>query len=200
MGEGRLILVCGGSRSGKSEFAEELAAGLGGQVIYVATSQVCDEEMAQRVAAHRSRRPAEWETIEEPVAVAKHLEERGQKDTVFLIDCLTLFITNLFLEEGLQAVSVSERQEAILAEVEKLAKTAREIQGTVIVVTNEIGMGVVPESSLGREFRDLAGKANQIMARYAQEVYFTLLGIPIELKALNRMNEREMTRMKGGQA
>lgn len=196
MAEGKLILVCGGSRSGKSKFAEKLASDLGGQVIYIATSQILDEEMEHRAAAHRLRRPAHWETVEEPMKVAETVRARGEKGKVILIDCLTLFLTNLLLEEDMQRADTQKREELILAKVEELAATARKTAASVIVVTNEVGMGIVPDTPLGREFRDIEGKANQVMARYADEVYFTLLGIPVELRALNRLNERISTRVK----
>lgn len=194
---GQLILVLGGARSGKSSFAETLVKGTGSKVTgskvtYIATCQALDGEMAERIQLHQERRPAGWVTVEEPLQVADRLLELDSD--VVLLDCLTLLVTNLLLAEDLSQ-SIAKREgvlpegdktKAILAEVERLAAVARDHQAKVVVVSNEVGMGLVPEHPLGRSFRDVAGWANQIMAAYADKVYMVIAGIPVEIKELGQ--------------
>ncbi|HEX3032949.1 MAG TPA: bifunctional adenosylcobinamide kinase/adenosylcobinamide-phosphate guanylyltransferase [Bacillota bacterium] len=179
---GRLILVLGGARSGKSTFAEDLVGRIGGQVAYIATSQALDDEMRDRIRLHRERRPANWVTIEETHWVADRLA--GLEADVVLLDCLTLLISNLLLDE--EFGSPENKTEAILKEITKLAQAARDSKADVIVVSNEVGQGLVPTYPLGRLYRDVAGWANQIMARQADEVYMVIAGIPVELQELGR--------------
>lgn len=178
---GRLILVLGGARSGKSTFAEELVKIKGGRTVYLATSQALDDEMKQRIRLHRERRPEEWRTIEETHWVADKLIDL--EADVVLLDCLTLLISNLLLDEEF-AVG-EDKTKAILAEITKLAQVARASQADVIVVSNEVGQGLVPEYPLGRLYRDVAGWANQIIASHADEVYMVIAGIPVEIKELS---------------
>jgi adenosylcobinamide kinase / adenosylcobinamide-phosphate guanylyltransferase len=166
---GRSILVLGGARSGKSRFAESLAAGFAGEKIYLATAQPGDEEMAARIAAHRGRRGPEWSTVEAPVALVEALE-KTVADFV-LIDCLTLWISNLLLA-GTEVAPC----------IERLAETMRAQAGTVVVVSNEVGLGIVPDNALARRFRDDAGLANQCLAQACDEVVFVAAGLPLKLK------------------
>lgn len=179
---GRLILVLGGARSGKSTFAEELVKSKGGRVVYIATSQALDEEMEQRIRLHRERRPENWRTIEESLWVADKLADL--EADVVLLDCLTLLVSNLLLDE--EFAVEEDKSQAILAEITKLAQVARASQADVIVVSNEVGQGLVPTYPLGRLYRDVAGWANQIIARQADEVYMVIAGIPVELQELGR--------------
>ncbi len=185
MKNGKLTLVLGGTRSGKSSFAEKLAQDLGERVLYLATATVHDEEMAVRVTQHQERRPASWFTVEEAKEVATVLEKYSEAYDVILIDCLTLWLSNLLLDDSKYPVSTWREKEALLLlEVEKLASICRDLSASVIIVSSEVGLGIVPDTSLGRQFRDLAGAANQKFAQYANEVYLVLAGLPIELKAL----------------
>lgn len=179
---GRLILVLGGARSGKSTFAEELVMAKGGRVVYIATSQALDEEMEQRIRLHRERRPESWRTIEETHWVADRLADL--EADVVLLDCLTLLVSNLLLDE--EYAAQEDKTQAILAEITKLAEIARASQADVIVVSNEVGQGLVPSYPLGRLYRDVAGWANQIIAKQADEVYLVIAGIPVELQELGR--------------
>lgn len=184
MNKNRFVLILGGARSGKSRFAEETAARLGEKVIYIATAAVLDEEMAGRVQKHRVRRPEQWETIEETRAVIEVISRRTEAGTVFLLDCVTIWLSNLLLDENFPEVvdpGVS-KEDVILNEVERLAVLAGNTPAHVVAVANEVGLGLVPEYPLGRTFRDLAGHANQILARYASEVYFTVAGLPLQVK------------------
>lgn len=175
----KLIFVTGAARSGKSYWAEQLADRSGLQVSYIATCIPGDDEMLERVAQHQARRPDEWQTIEEasyPAGIIKDLDEPGR---VILLDCLTLLISNRLLAEDEEN---SEKQ--ILNEIRDLARVSRDSRAQVIIVSNEVGWGIVPADSLSRNYRDILGRANQIMAEYADEAYICIAGIPVELKAL----------------
>lgn len=182
---GKLILILGGARSGKSTFAEKLAQNLGGsEVMYLATAACLDEEMEQRVAYHRSSRPAEWKTVEETLKVAEVIDTYEGPEKVILLDCLTLLTTNLLLDENFGFELGKEK--AILEEFKRIIKAVQDFSGTVIMVSNEVGLGLVPSYELGREWRDVVGRVNQLVATSADEVHFTIAGIPVELKALQK--------------
>ncbi|MDN5347360.1 MAG: adenosylcobinamide kinase / adenosylcobinamide-phosphate guanylyltransferase [Clostridia bacterium] len=190
MQRGRLILIVGGARSGKSSFAEELARKAAKKVIYVATARVEDREMAVRVAHHRRRRPPDWETVEEHLDLASVIAERGRSDTVILVDCLGVYLSNLLLAQtSLPADEVGfllppDRKAAVRERVEELARVAWESPSDVLVVTNEVGSGLVPPYPLGRLYRDLLGWINQRFASLADAVYLVVAGIPLEIKSL----------------
>lgn len=180
--KGKFVLVLGGTRSGKSEFAEKIADKLGKRVIYVATATPGDKEMDERIFLHRKRRPDTWETVEETIEVLDLLR-RGEPGDVFLLDCLSLWITNLLLdgEQVEQTKASAEKELFIMDNVRKLADTVK--KGVhLVVVSSEVGLGLVPDNPLGRMFRDFAGKANQVLAESADKVYFIIAGIPLELK------------------
>lgn len=175
-----LILVTGGARAGKSTFAEALARRLGGdQVCYVATAEARDADMAARIAAHRAARPAGWVTVEAPRDVAAALA--GHDRPVVLVDCLTLLVSNVLLSFP-EPAGVPDVWPAVEAEVAGLVRLSGGC--TTIIVTNEVGLGVVPATPLGRVYRDLIGKANQQLAAAAAEVYLVVAGIPVEIKQL----------------
>ena len=211
----RLVLVLGGARGGKSTFAERLAARLAdeGRVAYLATSQTNDQEMAARVAAHRAARPAAWVTLECPLDVAAAVrdggvqrpdaaaERLGAGGPVFLLDCVTFWVSNLMFSagdlggtvpEGLgnfdKAFIPREVEEAVAARIggalDELLAALRETGSTMIAVSNEVGLGVVPEYPIARLYRDELGRANRRLAEAAGEVYLLVAGIPLEIKAL----------------
>ena len=166
---GSCILVLGGARSGKSRHAEGLADGIAGDRLYIATAQSGDAEMAARIAAHRQRRGDHWTTLEAPIALAEAL--MGADAPFVLIDCVTLWISNLLLAD----IDIAPR-------VEALAEALRARQGTVAVVSNEVGLGIVPDNALARRFRDEAGLANQRLAQACDEVVLLTAGLPLKLK------------------
>jgi len=175
-------LVTGGARSGKSRFAELLAAQSKRPVIYIATAQIWDEEMALRVKKHQQQRPSTWRLIEEPRNIREIFNELKDEDAVILLDCVTLWLTNLLLA-GLAEHSQSDLVESqILSTVQEVAQLTHEIKPQVILVSNEVGQGIVPENPLSRAYRDLAGRSNQILAHSADQVYLVVAGLPMEIK------------------
>ena len=185
---GKLILVLGGARSGKSTYAQKLAEETtvgSSRVAYVATGITCDHEMRARVEQHRRSRPPEWATIEAPTEVAQAIKKAGEEYAVMIVDCLTTLITNWLAERGQleePTEDMVELEKAVLGRIEELVHAAEGARATVIVVSNEVGLGIVPTFKVGRVFRDLAGLANQIVAREADEVYVMWAGIPQKIK------------------
>jgi len=178
-------LILGGARSGKSALAERLAREAGKEVVYLATSQAGDAEMAARIVHHRARRPEQWQTVEEPTALAATLRELCAPDRIVLVDCLTLWLTNLMFSThqdhpdvgpiGLPALVMDERS-ALMAWLDMPAV------GEIIFVSNEIGLGVVPFGAISRAFVDEAGRLNQDVAARCDKVLFVAAGLPLTLK------------------
>lgn len=166
-------LILGGARSGKSQLAERLASASGLSVVYVATSQPLDGEINQRVAVHRQRRPAEWGLVEEPLALAAALHAHAAHNVCLLVDCLTLWLTNLLIEADPQRLG-RERQ--------ALFDCLADLPGQVIFVSNETGLGVVPMGELTRRYVDEAGLLHQALAERCQRVVLTVAGLPLTLK------------------
>ncbi|MGL4488770.1 MAG: bifunctional adenosylcobinamide kinase/adenosylcobinamide-phosphate guanylyltransferase [Rhizobiaceae bacterium] len=171
MNAGRIILVLGGARSGKSAFAEDLVDGSGLKKVYLASAQVFDGEMEKRVDLHRSRRGEDWQLVEEPVALSAALERTASNEHAILVDCLTLWVTNLMMAE----MDIASLGDA-------LAEQLAHLKGTVVLVSNEVGQGIVPDNKMAREFRDHAGLLHQKIAAIADEVYFVTAGLPQKLK------------------
>jgi adenosylcobinamide kinase / adenosylcobinamide-phosphate guanylyltransferase len=174
----KLILITGGARSGKSSFAQKLADAIEGRKVFLATAEALDEEMKSRIEIHKKERPSGWVTIEETKHLSKALITCNGKFEVILIDCLTMWISNL-----LANITFDESQ--ILKEVKRFISSCREIKGTVILVANEVGLGIVPANRLARIFRDIAGKANQEIAAVADDVYLVVAGISLKLKGVD---------------
>ena len=180
---GKIVLVTGGARSGKSRFAEQYAARMGERVGYIATAEVYDEEMAFRVKLHRQRRPASWKTYEAPRDAHLALKEAGAECDSVLFDCLTLYMSNLLC--SLDSIADSHQNYSLAKEkLDLLIAQAKANPGTTVFVTNEVGSGIVPQNHLSREYRDLAGIANQWMARAADEVYLVVCGLAVNVKKL----------------
>jgi adenosylcobinamide kinase / adenosylcobinamide-phosphate guanylyltransferase len=181
---GRLILVLGGARSGKSTYAQQLAQELGQErVLFVATAEAGDAEMAQRIAKHRQERPAAWRTLEAPRHVGAEVRTHLHDARVVLVDCLTLLVSNVVVPMDV-TTDLSAATAAVEAEVDALLQVVRESAVTCIVVSNEVGLGLVPDTPLGRVYRDLLGRANQVLAAHAQVVYFMVAGLAVDVKAL----------------
>jgi len=173
-----LTLILGGAGSGKSRLAQRLAAD-SGRVCYIATAMACtDEEMAARISRHRANRPDSWRTIEEPLALASAVELAAHDANTILVDCLTIWLSNLFWE--LRDRKPQEIEDAARTELHRIVAAAR--QSRVILVSNELGSGTVPETALTRAFRDAQGLLNQWAAEAADEVILTVAGLPLYLK------------------
>lgn len=180
-----LTFILGGARSGKSRYAHEIAekAAGGAPVLFIATAQRSDSEMEARIDRHRQDRPAHWQTIEEPLAAARVLRETPTAGVV-VIDCLTLFITNHLLAGGDPAHCEAETWNELAPEaaVQELLAAVRDSIGHIIIISNEVGLGLVPATPLGRAFRDIAGRANQQVAAAADSVLFMVAGLPMKVK------------------
>jgi adenosylcobinamide kinase/adenosylcobinamide-phosphate guanylyltransferase len=176
-----LTLVLGGARSGKSTHAQQLARERGGDdVLFVATAQALDDEMAARIAAHRADRPAAWRTLEAPRHVGETISQAGSCGVV-LVDCLTLLVSNAVVALP-ESASAAEAEAAALAEVDELIAAYRRGMASWIVISNEVGLGLVPPYPVGRAYRDALGRANQCLAAEADEVLFMVAGIPVKVK------------------
>ncbi|MDQ2833185.1 MAG: bifunctional adenosylcobinamide kinase/adenosylcobinamide-phosphate guanylyltransferase [Acidobacteriota bacterium] len=172
--QGSVTLVLGGVRSGKSRYAQQLAGHMD-RVVFVATAKASDEEMTRKIARHREERPAGWVTVEEPLELAAAIDGHGRRCDAMVVDCLTLFAANLQEAEG------SDR-DAMERRVEALCEVLRHAPCPVVLVSNEVGSGVVPEYESGCRFRDLLGEINQSVAKVADDVVLMVAGLPLALK------------------
>ncbi len=183
---GRLIFVTGGARSGKSRFAEELLCGLD-KLLYIATAVPFDEEMKERVRLHRERRDARWKTVEQYSGLGKVFDQHAESSGI-LLDCITVMVTNLMLEDCsidwdiITSSEIDSIEKRVVIEIDELIEAAGRFSGVAVIVSNETGMGIVPANPLSRNFQDIAGRINQKIASRADEVYFTVSGIPVKIK------------------
>ncbi len=168
---GHITLVLGGTRSGKSSFAQHLAEESNGKLIYVATAEAFDDEMTDRIARHRLDRGPRWQTVEETLELTAAITNHSNQQTTLLVDCLTIWLSNVMLADRDIAIAMDE-----------LAQALANAPGPVILVSNEVGSGIVPESALGRQFRDEAGWMNQRIAAAADDVALITAGLPLWLK------------------
>ena len=177
-----VTLIIGGARSGKSRFAEQHALGMELEPIYVATSEIRDEEMRDRVQLHQQSRDTGWITIEEPIALGELISRESRPDRVLLIDCLTLWLSNLL-----------DREVDLTTAIESLITALQKAPGPIVLVSNEVGQGIVPMNALARSFRDDAGRLNQAIAASANNVYFVMAGLTLPLKTNDVLMGPEIT-------
>ncbi len=180
----RLTIILGGARSGKSSYAEQLAAQVGQQILYVATAQAWDDAMAARITNHRAQRPDSWQTLEAPTQVASAIAQtldRAPLHDLVLIDCLTLLASNVLITLPENATE-AEATAALQSEIDALLKVYAERDSAWIIVSNEVGLGIVPAYPLGRLYRDALGRANQQLAAVADDVLFMVAGLPLVVK------------------
>lgn len=170
----KILFVLGGARSGKSSYAIKLARKSGGRVAFIATCQPLDGEMKKRIGLHKKSRPGHWQTFDEPRDIGILLKKIGVKFDTIVIDCLTLLICNLMMD--------NQDEGAIKKKFEDMLSALDKIKAQAIIVSNEVGLGIVPDNKLGREFRDIAGRLNQRVAIKADDVYFLVSGIPWKIK------------------
>lgn len=177
----RLILLLGGARSGKSHYAETWACEHGKRVLFVATAQATDVDMEGRIADHRASRPPAWQTLEAPSDTARQIAATSFAHDTLILDCITLMTSNILLNLS-DSISQNEANEAALCEVDRLLELHQRSAATWLLVSNEVGMGVVPPTRLGVFYRDMLGRANQRIAEAADEVLLLVAGIPWRLK------------------
>lgn len=167
----QIIYISGGARSGKSRLAQQMAEAMEGSHLFVATAQAYDAEMTDRIHRHQQDRDDRWETWEAPLDLAETLTRHGQPSSILLVDCITLWLTNHMLGGS-----------DLDAERRRLCAAVADFSGRLILVSNEVGMGIVPDNALARQFRDEAGRTNQQLAALAHQAYFTVSGIPMRLR------------------
>jgi len=186
-----VILIQGGARSGKSSFAELIAKKIAGlDVIYLASGVETDSEMELRIEKHQKQRPSEWQTVEEAYSISSYLKNIEKNKTI-LFDCLTTYLGNLIFKK--QNKDFEKMEAEILDEVEIILKIARKKELNLIIVQNETGKGVVPASKMGRDFRDISGRAARMAAKYADKVYLVQAGLPLEIKEKGLKNIKKFT-------
>ena len=188
---GKLIMVTGGARSGKSEFAEQYVLHYSPKCDYIATAEILDDEMAERVRLHRERRDARWVNHEAPYHAEETFAALGSETKAVLFDCLTIYMANLLYGKNAPQGEFLERCDAVLAEIDKLLTAARACGKIVVFVTNEVGGGIVPDNQMAREYRDLAGWVNQRVAQAADHVYYCVAGQAVDVKKLAFKFENE---------
>jgi len=167
----KIVFITGGARNGKSSFALKQASGIPGKKAYIATAEALDEEMRKRIEDHREQRGREWDTFEEPLMIAEVINKIGDSYDTLVLDCLTLWLSNIMHSNLI-----------IETEIERLISSLRSHRTSVFIVSNEVGMGIVPENEMSRKFRDMAGLLNQKIAGAADEVYIVIAGIPVKIK------------------
>jgi adenosylcobinamide kinase/adenosylcobinamide-phosphate guanylyltransferase len=180
---GKLTLILGGARSGKSSYAEDLAITRGGQVAYIATAEALDEEMEYRIINHKKERPNHWKTYEIPRGVGQIFREHAAQTDLVILDCLTMLVSNhlLYASEDGQEPDEQTASSVVNIEMNDLKAVIQDCDTAWIVVSNEVGLGLVPPYPLGRLYRDLLGRVNKQLAAIADEVYLMVAGIPVPI-------------------
>jgi len=174
-------LITGGARSGKSRFAQQLGLKSSGPVLFVATAEASDEEMKQRIEKHKQERPADWTTLEVTTHIGNYIRQKISGVQVVVIDCITLLVNNIFSQCS-GKIDAHLMEEKVIAEINEMVNCIDQVDASFIIVTNEVGLGLVPANRLGRLYRDLLGKANQMLAQRADEVYLMVAGLPVPIK------------------
>jgi adenosylcobinamide kinase / adenosylcobinamide-phosphate guanylyltransferase len=185
----KIILLLGGARSGKSYYAQELARKMAKKVLFVATAEAGDEDMRRRIQGHQRTRPATWHTLEVTRDLGKAIEGEIEDEPLVIIDCITLLVGNIFGrhdEIEFESIEDSVLETEVLCEIDGLIHCLQKTPASFIVVSNEVGLGIVPDNRMARLYRDLLGRANQKLALSADEVYFMMAGIPLRVKPENK--------------
>jgi len=179
------ILILGGARSGKSHYAQEIALKSLQPVLFVATAEAGDEEMKQRIEEHRKARPSTWHTLEATTHIGRQIKQRAGKAQTVIVDCITLLICNIFgthsHPDG-ELIDATLIEQEVMAEINELTEYMNQVKANFIIVSNEVGLGLVPANGMSRLYRDLLGKVNQILAQQADEVYLMVAGLPFPIK------------------
>jgi adenosylcobinamide kinase/adenosylcobinamide-phosphate guanylyltransferase len=183
------ILITGGARSGKSQMAQALAEQAKGEVLFIATAFPGDDEMRERIEEHKKARPVSWRTVEVTENVGSRIREDIRSAKTVIIDCITLLVSNVFgryADKDGEIVDSAAAEEAVVDEITRLLDCLAHTPGNFIIVTNEVGLGLVPDNKLGRIYRDVLGKANRLLAEGVDEVYLMVAGLPLKIKPSGR--------------
>jgi len=178
-------LIIGGARSGKSHFAQELGLKSAQPVLFVATAVAGDKEMQQRIEEHRKTRPATWSTLEVTTHIGNQIRQKIGKAQTVIVDCITLLVNNIFNQYSDPAgelIDVPLIEKEVMAEIDELVNCINQVNTSFIIVSNEVGLGLVPDNRIGRLYRDLLGRANQVLAQRADEIYLMAAGMPVRIK------------------
>jgi len=181
----KITLLLGGARSGKSWYAQELAKQSGKRVLFVATAEAGDEDMRLRIEKHRLGRPAGWRTLEAPARLAARIRQEIKGEQLIIIDCITLLVNNIFCRYGdaeFETIEDSVLEKEVVAEISALQTCLENGEASCIIVSNEVGLGLVPDNRMGRLYRDILGRANQMLAQSSDEVFLMVAGIPLRVK------------------
>lgn len=183
----KIITVTGGARSGKSSFGESLLKKSEGNKGYIATATPFDEGMKDRIMKHQASRPKEWQTFELPYEISSHIHQISKSCDIVILDCITVFSSNILFEkeydwEQISYEKISLLEEKIIHEIQQIIEKARQYNLDLVIITNEVGSGIVPGNRLSRVYRDIAGRTNQKLSELSDEVYVTISGIPLKLK------------------
>ncbi|MFH0768350.1 MAG: bifunctional adenosylcobinamide kinase/adenosylcobinamide-phosphate guanylyltransferase [Chloroflexota bacterium] len=189
------LLIIGGARSGKSHFAQELALKSGKPVLFVATAEAGDEEMKQRIEAHRRTRPASWRTLEATTNIGSEIAKKIGGAQVVIVDCITLLVSNILgqytdqVDENFDASLIEKK---VINEISEMVECINHTDASFIIVTNDVGMGLVPANKIGRLYRDLLGRANQLLAERVDEVCLMVAGLPVKIKPTKPRGDQDI--------
>jgi adenosylcobinamide kinase/adenosylcobinamide-phosphate guanylyltransferase len=188
--ESKLVLVLGGARSGKSEFAEKFVLHAGNLCGYIATAEILDEEMAERIKLHRDRRGKRWITFEAPYEAEKVFPEAGERTDAILFDDITIYLSNMLYGKNAPQGTTAEKAAVVRKRIQALLAAARACGRTVVFVSNEVGSGIVPDNAMAREYRDISGWVNQQIGEAADQVFYVVAGQAVDIKRLAFRFER----------
>ena len=181
----KVILLLGGARSGKSHFAQEYAWRSGQKVLFVATATAGDDDMWRRIEKHKEGRPSSWSTLEVVTGIGKQIEVNFGDARLIVIDCITLLVNNIFSrydEKQFDTIDDTVLEQEVVAEIEQLQICLKKVDASFLIISNEVGLGLVPDNRMGRLYRDILGRANQMLAQTADEVTLMVAGIPVRIK------------------
>ena len=181
----KIILLLGGARSGKSHYAQQYALQNGEKILFVATATAGDEDIRLRIAKHKKDRPSNWRTLEATTEIGTQIEAHAGDAELIIIDCITMLVNNIFSrydDKQFDTIEETAREKAVVAEIEQLQKCFKKLDASFLIISNEVGLGLVPDNRMGRLYRDILGRANQMLAQTADEVFLLVAGIPLRIK------------------